>query len=222
MSARHSTAAIALAASALVTGCATAPTGQAVLANGQAALEAAPLCCEGKGLEAAQRNPLPLTPATVDIGSQSQAHDFGGNKAFFVLYELPPYSQPYAIKVTSRPKGTLQDVAILVPRVAMYDARFQLTRYFDDKTLRNRGNDLERTVFINPADAGERYIAIHASNLSASIERAYSMVTVTPVMAGPVMFNLYGGQDGKSVLRSAPTGSLQIEVQGLTAIATKR
>jgi hypothetical protein len=35
------------------------------------------------------------------------------------------------------------------------------------------------------------------------------------------MFNLYGGQDGKSVLRSAPTGTLQIEVQGLPAVVAK-
>jgi hypothetical protein len=219
--ARRPAAAVALASLGMLHGCATVPTGQAVLAGGQASLSAAPLCCEARGLVAARHAPLPLMPAAIEIDGQSQAHDFGGNKAFFALYELPSYSQPYAIKLTSQPKGTLEDVAILVPRVAMYDQDFKITRYFDDKTLRNRGNDLERTVFINPSDAQERYIAVHASNLSASIERAYSMVTVTPVVAGPVMFNMYGGQDGKSVLRSAPTGTLQIEVQGLPAVVAK-
>lgn len=190
------------------------PNGQQLLASGQTALDAAPMCC-AQGLDKATRAPLPLVPTTVEIDARAQAHDFGGNKAFFVLYELPAFSVPYSINLTSRAKGPLQDVAILVPRVAVYDADFKLTRYFDDKTLRNRGNDLERTVFINPANAGERYLAIHGSNLAASIERAYSMVTVTPVAAGPVVFNMYGGQDGKSVLRSAPTGSVQVEVQGL-------
>lgn len=216
-------AAVGTAGLSLVTGCATPPPGgQALLAAGQSALNAAPLCCSEKGLATAPRSALPLVPTAVEIDGRGPAHDFGGNKAFFALYELPAFGQPYAIKVISKPNGPLTDVAILVPRVAMYDADFKLTRYFDDKTLRNRGNDLERTVFINPADAGERYIAIHGSNLSASIERAYSMVTVTPVVAGPVVFNMYGGQDGKSVLRSAPTGSLQIEVQGLPVPATPK
>jgi hypothetical protein len=214
--------ATAIVTGLLMAGCASAPTGQKLQADGQAALDAAPLCCADRGLAAAQRGALPLAPTSVEIDGHAQAHDFGGNKAFFVLYELPAYREPYAIKVTSRPKGGLADVAILVPRVAMYDADFKLTRYFDDKTLRNRGNDLERTVFINPDDARERYIAIHGSNLSASIERAYSLVTVTPVMAGPVMFNMYGGQDGKSVLRSAPTGTVQIEVQGPAAVVTAK
>jgi len=84
-----------------------------------------------------------------------------------------------------------------------------------EKTLRNRGTNLERTVFFAPQDRAERYLAIYGSDLAASIERAYSIVTATPVFAGPVMFNLYGGQDGKSTLRSAPTGKLKIEVQGL-------
>jgi hypothetical protein len=200
---------------AALSGCGTpTPNGKSVLAYGQASLDATPLCCTAGGLAEASRSALPLAPTNVEIDQRAQAHDFGGNKAFFVLYELPKFTEPYAIKLVSRPKGTMDDVAILVPRVAMYDASFRLTRFFDDKTLRNRGNDLERTVFINPQDAAERYIAIHGSNLSASIERAYSMMTVTPVVAGPVMFNMYGGQDGKSTLRSAPTGSVQIEVQG--------
>jgi len=204
-----------LSVAALLTACASpAPNGRQVLAEGQAALDTAPLCC-GRELAQAKRVALPLAPVQVEIDAHAQAHDFGGNKAFFVMYELPPYTQPYSIKLTSRPKGFADDVAILVPRIAIFDAKFQPTRYFDEKTLRNRGNDLERTVFINPTDAGERYLAIHGSNLSASIERAYSMVTVTPIMAGPVMFNMYGGQDGKSVLRSAPTGTVQLEVQGL-------
>ncbi len=73
----------------------------------------------------------------------------------------------------------------------------------------------KRTVLVNPGNAGERYLAIYGSDLSSSIERAYSMVTVTPVVAGPVMFNMYGGMDGKSVLRSSPVGTLALEVQGL-------
>ena len=200
-------------AGGMLGGCATLPTATQIVADARAALDAAPLCCAG--LAQAQRLPLPLAPAQVAIDKRSPAFDFGGHKAFFVLYELPAYSQPYSIVLTSQAAGSAQDVAIFIPRIALYDAGFEVSRHFDEKTLRNRGNNLERTVFVNAGNAGERYLAIYGSDLSSSIERAYSMVTVTPVVAGPVMFNMYGGMDGKSVLRSSPVGTLALEVQGL-------
>jgi hypothetical protein len=205
----------ALAAAALLAGCAT--PGKDLLARSRQALAAAPVCCAS--LATAKRTPLPVQPqpAEVLIDDKSQAFDFGGNKAFFVLYELPRFSQPYSIVLTSVGSGTLQDTALLIPRVATYDAGFRVLRYFDEKTLRNRGNDLERTVFVNPADAQERYLAIYGSDLSSSIERAYSMVTVTPVTVGMVTWNFYSGADGKSVLRSSPAGKLLVEVKGLDA-----
>jgi hypothetical protein len=208
--------AIAIAGAAvLLGGCAT--QGKQLLEESTRALAAAPVCCTT--LATAIRQPLPVLPQPAEalIDARSQAFNFGGNKAFFVLYELPKYDQPYSIILTSVGAGTLQDSALLIPRVATYDGEFKVQRFFDEKTLRNRGNNLERTVFINPSDAAERYLAIYGSDLSASIERAYSMVTVTPVYAGPVMFNMYNGVDGKSVLRSSPAGKLQLEVRGLPA-----
>jgi hypothetical protein len=201
----------------VLAGCAAITPGSQVVAAGAQALQAAPVCCGT--LAGAKRVPLPMQPANTLVEATNQAFDFGGNKAFFVLYELPAYTKPYSILVTSLPQGSLQDVAIFVPRVATYDANFKVTRFFDEKTLRNRGNNLERTVFINPGNDNERYLAIYGSDLSASIERAYSMVTVTPVMAGPVMFNMYSGVDGRSVLRSSPVGRITLEVDGLQPAA---
>jgi len=192
-------------------GCAT--TGREFLAESSKALNEAPLCCTG--LATAQRTPLPLQPTEVVVDRTMQAFNFGGNKAFFVFYELPRFERPYSIVVSSIAAGTADDVALFVPRMATYGADFKPVRFFDEKTLRNRGNNLERTVFVNPTDAKERYLAIYGSDLSASVDRAYSMVTVTPVFVGPVMFNMYGGQDAKSTLRSSPAGKLKIEVQGL-------
>lgn len=208
-----------LAASLLLGGCA-GPSGQQIVADGKSALDRTPSCC--RTLAEAPRRPLPreATDLTIDAKT-AQAFDFGGNKAFFVLFELPRFQATYSIVVSSIAQGPLQDVAIFIPRVALYDEAFQVTRFFEEKTLRNRGNNLERTVFINPPNAGERYLAVFGSDLSSSIERAYSMVTVTPVFAGPVMFNMYGGVDGKSVLRSSPVGTLRLEVQNL-APATPR
>lgn len=214
---RRRLALLALAGLGLA-GCAAVPDGQELVNRGRQALDAAPLCCSG--LADAPRHPLPLAePAVVEINAESPAFQFGGNKAFFRLYELPAYTQPYAIVLSSRSQGPLNDAALFIPRVALYDDQYTVLRYFDEKTLRNRGNQLERTVFINPANQGERYLAVYGSDLSSSIERAYSQVTVSTVMAGPVMFNLYGGHDGKSILRSAPTGTVHIEVQGLQPAA---
>lgn len=198
--------------SALLAGCAT--PGRELLTESSKALSEAPLCCTS--LATALRVPLPLQPTEVVVDRTVQAFDFGGNKAFFVLYELPRFERPYGVVVSSIAAGTIEDVALFVPRMATYSADFKPVRFFDEKTLRNRGNNLERTVFFNQADATERFLAIYGSDLAASVDRAYSMVTVTPVFAGPVMFNMYGGQDGKSTLRSSPAGKLKIEVQGLT------
>lgn len=208
-----------LAASVLLLTACAAPSGRKLVAEAKKALEVAPVCCPD--LSSAARSPMPLVPTKVLIDKTLPAFDFGGQKAFFVLYELPAYERPYSIFLTSKSAGTLQDVAIFIPRVAMYDADFKVTRFFDERTLRNRGNDLERTVFINPGNRQERYIAVYGADLSASIERAYSMVTVQTVSTGFVTFNIYGGQDGKSTLRASPTGSLEIETKGLIAAPPK-
>lgn len=208
---------IAAAALLCLAGCAT--PGRDLLAEAVRALAATPVCCSS--LATARRVPLPVEAADLVIDQTSQAFDFGGNKAFFALYELPGYQQSYSILLTSMPTGTLQDIALLIPRVATYDEQFKVVRFFDEKTLRNRGNSLERTVFINPQDRHERYIAVYGSDLSASLERAYSIVTVTPVMVGGATFNFYSGADGKSTLRSSPAGRLKIEVKGFERAAVK-
>jgi hypothetical protein len=208
---------LAALAAVVLCACATVPTGTKTVADGKEALDATPSCC--RDLSTATFAPLPLKPMTVVLDKTSQAFDFGGNKAFFVLYELPQYTKPYSVFLTSQAAGTQADIAIFVPRIAVYDAQFKVTRYFDERSLRNRGNNLERTVFINPSNQNERYLAIYGSDLSASVERAYSMVTVQTVVSGPFVFNIYGGQDGKSVLRSSPVGKLQLEVQGLASEA---
>jgi hypothetical protein len=205
------------AAALLLTACAT--SGKKLLEDGTRALNEAPLCCTG--LATAKRVPLPAQPADVVIDQAAQAFNFGGNKAFFVLYELPKFEDTYSIVLTSFANGTLQDSALFIPRVATYDADFKLLRYFDEKTLRNRGNNLERTIFINPSDRAERYVAVYGSDLSASIERAYSMNTVTPVSSGPYTFYMHSGVDGKSTLRSAPSGKLKVEVQGLAPVKAR-
>lgn len=209
-----------LAAAGLVglclVGCA-GPSGERRAAESKAALDRAPICC--RSLAEARRQKLPLEATAIQVdGTTSQAFDFGGNKAFFQLFELPPFTKTYSVVLTSSGLGAAADMALFIPRVAVYDADFQVTRHFDEKSLRNRGNDLERTVFFNPGNSAERYIAVYGADLAASIERAYSMVTVTPVAAGPIVFNIVSGADGKSILRASAGGTLQIEVRGLAPV----
>lgn len=203
------TAGIALS----LAGCQTMQTGEKIVSDGVAALDKTPLCCSD--LSEAKRIPLPLLPTDIAVDAKSQARKFDGTKAFFVLLELPVYEKPYALTLTSSAKGVVNDNALFIPRVTVYDAEYTATRTFDEKSLRNRGNDLERTIFINPQNNSERYIAIYGSDLSASIVRPYSEVTYNTVVVGTIMFNVVGGRDGKSTLRSSPTGSLHIEVSGL-------
>jgi len=205
-------AAVALTALA---GCASVHTGAQKVADGKKQLAEATVCCTT--LEQARRRALPVEKEDLVIDGTQQAIDLGTGKTFFALYELPQFVQTYAIAITSIPTGPLSDMALLVPRVTLYDAKFTVTRYFDEKTLRNRGNQLERTIFINPQNAAERYLVISAADLSSSIETPYSMVTSTPIVAGPVVFNLVSGQDGKTTLRASPIGQILLEVQGAKA-----
>jgi len=199
-------------ASVILAGCASVPSGAQKVADGKKQLDVAAICCTG--LDQAQRRALPVESETLVIDGTRQAIDLGSGKTFFALYELPQFASTYSIVVTSIPTGPLSDMALLVPRVALYDSSFVVTRQFDEKTLRNRGNQLERTIFINPQNAAERYLVISAADLSSSIETPYSMVTSTPIVAGPVVFNLVSGQDGKTTLRASPVGQILIEVQG--------
>ncbi len=205
---------------ASLAGCVAVPKGSEVVTLGLADLNGAAICCPT--LATAAHSPLPMQKTKVQLDKTKQAFSFGGTKAFFVLYELPAYKQTYSLTVNSVPQGTVGDISLVVPRLAFYDADFKLTRLFDEKTLRHRGNSVERTVYLNPQDAAEKYVAIFASDLSASIERAYSEVVVNTIAAGPMMFNIYSGRDGKSTLRSSPVGGLDIETQGLAAPAAAK
>ena len=162
---------------ATLTGCAT--TGAQVAADGKQMLEKATLCCTT--LKDAASLPLPVEKQELRIDGTHQAFLFSGAKSFFVLYRLPEFKGTYSILLSSNSKGTVNDTAIFLPRVTTYDASFKLIPYFDESTLRSRGSTMEWTIFINPSNAAERYIAIHVSDLSATMERTFSMQTFQQV-----------------------------------------
>ena len=91
------------------------------------------------------------------------------------------------------------------------------TRNFDENGLRTRGSSLERTVFINPANAGERYFAIYGSNLLASSQQTIPVITTSTSSAGTAFFTFYSGRDIRATRHPSPTGSFELEVSGLTS-----
>src|SRR4051812_22996213 len=110
----------ALSATCLaLAGCAT--PGRDLIAESSKALASAPVCCQSLGTAKRAALPTQAKPVDVAIDVSAQAFDFGGNKAFFVLYELPAFKETYSVVVTSVAQGTLQDGAMFIPRIATYD-----------------------------------------------------------------------------------------------------
>lgn len=211
---------IALLTVLLLPACA-GPTSLERVTASQTRLDNAPDCCST--LADAKRQPLPRDATTINFNEQSQATRFHGRKAFFAIFELPHFEREYSINITSHAEGMkggrmASEVTILVPRVALYDAYFKETRLFSDESLRNRGSNLERTVFINPSNRNERYLVIYGSDLTASIERSVSEVNTINISIAPGIYApIHTGHDGKMTIRSSPTGAVTLEARGLGA-----
>lgn len=206
-------AGIAVPLAILLAGCETTK-GSQLVESGRNDLASVAVCCTT--LAQASHQPLPVSQADgllLVMDRSRQVFEFDGSKAFFVSFALPAFQMPYSIEISSLPQGTLQDSALLHPRVATYDADFKRLRYFDEKTLRMRGQQLERTVFINANDAAERYLVIYGNDLDARQETIYAVISTTPVTSGPVMFNMVSGSDVKGILRTSPTGIVRITVK---------
>lgn len=188
-------------------------------ANGRNDLANMTVCCTT--LRQAHHQPLPAPQSDellLEIDRNRQVFEFDGRKAFFISFALPPFQMPYSIEISSLAQGTLRDSSLFFPRVTTYDADFSRLRHFDEKTLRMRGQQLERTVFINAKDAAERYLVVSGSDQDVQIETTYAVMNSTPVMSGPVMFNLISGADVKGLLRASPTGSIRIKVRSSTTV----
>lgn len=206
-------AAALAAASALLAGCAV-PNGAAIAGKGRDDLAAAPVCCAH--LSTVTVGDLPREKIKVTVDEKRQAFEFDGTKAFFVAYRLPDFSDTYAIVISTENAGTALNTAMFMPRVALYDADWKRTRVFDETTLRPRGTgSLERTVFINPPNADERYLVVYGSNRSDVKELAMSAVTSQPITVGAATIYWQSGADTKVLQHSAPVGDFIIETQGL-------
>jgi hypothetical protein len=218
----------------LLSGCATAPPATDTVALARTALAAATPCCST--LAEALRTPLPMEATSLSIGIDRPVFDFEGRRGFFVMFELPKFVAAYSILIESQPSdaaatfekgggffGTTSAAAktLLTPGVVMLDEAFRTLRRFDQQGLRSRGDGLERTVFVNPSNDGERYIAIYGIDRDEVVTKTYGVVTSTPVFAGAAVGYFVSGQDQKARIHFSPIGALQITVQGLSAPAAR-
>jgi hypothetical protein len=195
-------------------GCVTL-SGAQLSATAAADLESAPLCCPA-GLAQAPVQPLPDTPKepeAITIDAKRPAHVFGGGKGFFVLLALPPFEAPYSIEFTSDAAGPLHNSAIFVPLITTFDADFKAVRQFGEDGLRQRGQQVERTIFVNPSNRQERYLAVYGKGTPSTASTQYAVINSSPVVAGPVMFNVISGSDIKGIRSTAATGTVRVKVK---------
>jgi hypothetical protein len=189
------------------------PSGAKLAQRGWDALKNHPECCYA--YQQLSRLPLPAgsTPSSFDVDRERQTFRFGEDKAFVLMFELPAYRAPYAIRLSSLPLGCKLDAALFVPEVLMLDARYQVTRTFDDKTLRHRGAGLERTIFINPDNATERYMLIHGASRAGTTVSEIPVVSANNTIFGPLPFTFSEGEDVQARLSTSPVGRIEVLVQ---------
>lgn len=203
-----------LAGAVWLAGCVNIPS-ESKVAGYRAALTAAPVCCAS--IREARVLPLPLEPQEFQINALSTVMELDDAKSYVVVYQLPSYTKPYSIRFASVAEGTQLFMSLFVPRFALYDQDFNLTRRFQESDLRNRGFNLERTIFINPSNAGERYVAIYSASLATPIKRSLPVILTGGTMVGAAYVNFTTGHDSSVTLLPSPMGKMEIEVLGLQA-----
>lgn len=163
------------------------------------------------------KEPLPvLKPMTYAMDGTRPVFRVGEGKSYVLAFELPRFDRPYSITVSSLTQGAITDSWLFVPRVTLMDERSVVTRTFPEDSLRTRGRAVERTVFINPSNAAERYLLVHAAPLSSAYVRDVQMVVTQTYSSGPMIAHWTSGADVKATTRSAPIGEVEVSVEGLT------
>ena len=180
-------------------------------------LASVPECCQT--VQGLRKEPLPvLKPVSFTMDASRPVFRIGPDKSYVLAFELPRFEKPYAVTVSSLTQGAITDSWLFVPRVTLMDEHSQVTRSFSEESLRTRGRAVERTVFINPSNASERYLVVHAAALKSSYVRDVQAVTTQAVAVGTGMAYWTSGADVKAVTRSAPIGELEVSVEGLASL----
>ncbi|KAF0814515.1 hypothetical protein IGB42_00569 [Andreprevotia sp. IGB-42] len=197
---------------ALLGGCAATTASQRVSAAETALTRSVAL----GDLRLSQQTALPLKLERAVIDSTSPSYIFeNGEKAFFKLYKLPQFVTAYSVTILAQREGSMADASLFMPVVLTLDEQFRTRRSFDEKSLRNRGSGLERTIFINPTNADERYLIIRGASLKGMVVQSLQSTQVQPIVTPYGMFFYSNGIEVKAEVRSSAVGFIEIEQKGL-------
>src|SRR5438552_16376870 len=75
-----------------------------------------------------------------------------------MLLALPPLDSPYAIRIAA----PTQRSSYLQPRIEMLDAQYHPLRSYGAERLKRRGMEMSLEVFMNAANAEERFVLLYA------------------------------------------------------------
>ena len=95
-------------------------------------LDDAPVCC--KKMADFHFEPLAFDASkTYEIGAEHGTYDFGGEKSYFVAFELPAYTAPYVISLRSQAmsSGVPGEYRIFSPAALLLDEQFNLVDRID-------------------------------------------------------------------------------------------
>lgn len=202
-----------LVAIAALSGCAGL-TPEQRLAQASADLAARTACCDNWA--DAKALPLPLVSTKFVMDNTAQVYRQDGEKVYGLLLQLPAYTRTYGITVSSLTQGLQTDMLVFTPMVKMMNERFEVTRAYDEKDLRTRGKNPERTVYVNPANANERYMLIHGATLKGSFVKNMPVQSTQAIYTGYGTVYWTSGADVNATIRGSSVGEITIMVDGLT------
>ncbi len=201
----------------LSTGACSTMSPQQRVASVEADIAARPACC--RDWREAHVRPLPLEATKFQMDEKADVFLQDGAKAYGVPLQLPVFAKTYGIAISSKTQVLQTERMVFSPRVKFMNERFEVTRSFDEKDLRIRGGNPERTVYINPGNANERFMLIHGSSMKGSYTKQMPVQTVTPVYTGYGVMNWTDGADVEVTVHGSPYGEIEVSVDGLQAPA---
>lgn len=174
----------------------------------QKQLAQTPICCER--LQDIRYHPAVYDKVlTVNLGGKKKTpvRQFATGKSFFAAIQLPTYTAPYEIQITSLPN----EQQLFWPTVQILDANFQLTQELGADRFTYSNGELSNHFFINQ-DVGYRYLLIYtkpnAIGKAGTLREVGASNLYLPAETG--LFNLAYGVDQKKELKTAAGGKLQL------------
>lgn len=194
-------------------------------------------CC--KQLQTLSATPLPTNALELKLDEASPTFDFGNGLQAYAFWELPKYVKPYHINITNIPQApgifNRTEFSQIPIRVELLDAAFNAKRSYKYVDMKKRGLGFEKTIFINPANEGEKYLLVYGDIKASPEEKIVSerAITATGAISGlaltllvaaatggayiPVNTIVADGIDRKVSVSANDKGILLIEPKGLTA-----